>query len=43
MKINDYGEANVRFITKSPAVMTVYRVLSGTGKRNRVLGIAGKG
>jgi len=24
-----YGEANVRFITKSPAVMTVYRVLSG--------------
>jgi AGCS family alanine or glycine:cation symporter len=24
-----YGEANVRFITKSPTVMTIYRVLSG--------------
>ena len=24
-----YGEANVRFITKSPAVMTIYRILSG--------------
>ena len=24
-----YGEANVRFITKNPMVMTVYRVLSG--------------
>lgn len=24
-----YGEANVRFITKSPTVMTVYRILSG--------------
>ena len=24
-----YGEANVRFITKSPLVMTIYRILSG--------------
>ena len=24
-----YGEANVRFITKSPTVMTIYRILSG--------------
>ena len=24
-----YGEANVRFITKSPMVMTIYRILSG--------------
>lgn len=26
-----YGEANIRFITKKPAVMTVYRILSAGG------------